>query len=338
MTIKDIAKLSGVSVSTVSRVLNNRPDVSEDSRSRVRAVIETHKYVPNNSARDLVKIRSDAIGLVVRGVQNPFYTDIIHAIERKLDDSGYTMVMRQIASCDDEIKCGAMMEKEKRLQGIIFLGGRSDYSPEEVALLGVPYVCCSYTNSYGTLDTAQYSSVSIADEREAYRAVTELYANGHRRIAVLTADPNDNSISQLRYLGYRRALRDLNLAARPDDLICAKDFTIANAYEAMRERLRSPADFTAVFAISDDMAIGAMRAMRESGRSIPEDCSVIAIDGISVSEYIYPMLTTLCQPMTAMGETSVEILLDMIEGRGGNRHVTLPTALREGQSVRRIKA
>ena len=338
MTIKDIARLSGVSVSTVSRVLNDRPDVSEDSRQRVRAVIETHKYVPNTSARDLVKIRSDAIGLVVRGVQNPFYTDIIHAIERRLDDSGYTMVMRQIASRDDELKCGAMMEKEKRLQGIIFLGGRSDYSPEEVALLGVPYVCCSYTNSYGALDPAQYSSVSIADEQEAYRAVSELYRNGHRRIAVLTADPDDSSISQLRYLGYQRALRIFGLTERPEDLICAEDFTIARAYAAMRERLRSPADFTAVFAIADDMAIGAMRALRESGRSIPEDCSVIAIDGISVSEYIHPMLTTLCQPMAAMGETSVELLLDMIEGRGGNRHVTLPTTLREGQSVRHIQA
>ena len=87
MTIKDIAKLADVSVSTVSRVLNDRPDVSEDSRRRVRAVIEAHRYVPNNSARDLVKIRSDAVGLVVRGVQNPFYTDIIHAIEQKLDAS-----------------------------------------------------------------------------------------------------------------------------------------------------------------------------------------------------------------------------------------------------------
>ena len=104
----------------------------------------------------------------------------------------------------------------------------------------------------------------------------------------------------------------------------------------MQKRLRSPADFTAVFAIADDMAIGAMRALRESGRSIPEDCSVIAIDGINVSEYIHPMLTTLCQPKTAMGETSVEILLDMIEGRGGNRHVTLPTELRAGQSVRNL--
>ena len=229
------------------------------------------------------------------------------------------------------------MEKEKRLRGIIFLGGRSDYSPEEVSLLGVPYVCCSYTNSYGMLPPESYSSVSIADEQEAYRAVSELYKNGHRRIAVLTAAPDDSSISQLRYLGYQRALRDFGLTEHPEDLICAEDFTIANAYAAMQKRLRSPADFTAVFAIADDMAIGAMRALRESGRSIPEDCSVIAIDGISVSEYIHPMLTTLCQPMTAMGEASVEILLDIIEGRGVHRHVTLPTALREGASVRQLK-
>ena len=245
------------------------------------------------------------------------------------------MVMRQIPSGDDEIQCGAVMEKEKRLRGIIFLGGRSDYSPEEVALLSVPYICCSYTNSYGTLPPDSYSSVSIADEQEAYRAVKELYESGHRRIAVLTADPDDSSISQLRYLGYQRALRDFGLTEHPEDLICASDFTIANAYAAMQKRLRSPADFTAVFAMADDMAIGAMRALRESGRSVPSDCSVIAIDGISVSEYIHPMLTTLCQPMTAMGETSVGILLDIIEGRSGHRHVTLPTELRKGASVQR---
>ena len=112
MTIKDIAKLSGVGVSTVSRVLNDRPDVSEESRRRVLEVIAEHNYLPNNSARSLVRTKSDTVGLVVRGVQNPFYTDIIHAIEQKLDASGYTMVMRQIASGDDEVKCGAVMERE----------------------------------------------------------------------------------------------------------------------------------------------------------------------------------------------------------------------------------
>lgn len=333
MTIKNVAERSGVSVSTVSRVLNNHPDVSEAVRARVmRAVKELH-YMPNSSARNLVKRQSDAVGVVVRGVQNPFYTDILHAIERRLDEAGYTMVMHQIPSCDDEVHCGAVMEREKRLRGLIFLGGRSDYTPEDVSTITVPYVCCTYTNNYGTLPEGDYSSVSIADEAEAARAVKELYTHGHRRIALLTADPADRSISQLRYLGYMRALRELGLEAHEEDVICAKDFTISNAYAAMRERLTRPVEFTAVFAIADDMAIGAMRALRESGRAIPDDCSVIAIDGISVSEYIHPMLSTLCQPMRSMGETSVDILVDIIEGHDGNRHITLPTTLRTGQSV-----
>lgn len=333
MTIKDIARLSGVGVSTVSRVLNDRPDVSEESRRRVLQVIAEYNYLPNNSARSLVRTKSDAVGLVVRGVQNPFYTGIIRAIERDLDAADCTMVMRQIGSCEDEIKCGAMMEREKRLQGIIFLGGRSDYSPADTALLNVPFVCCSYTNTYGTLDPTKYSSVSIADEQEAYRAVMDLAQKGHRRIAALSTDPRDWSIAQLRCSGYVRALHDLGLSLEDGEIIRADDFTIESAYRAVTERLKRPADFTAIFAISDDMAIGAMRALRESGRSIPEDCSIIAIDGLTVSEYIYPMLTTLCQPTDEMGAKSVEILMSVICG-GTHRHLILPTTLRTGQSVR----
>lgn len=333
MTIKDIARLSGVGVSTVSRVLNDRPDVSEESRRRVLQVIAEYNYLPNNSARSLVRTKSDAVGLVVRGVQNPFYTGIIRAIERDLDAADCTMVMRLIGSCEDEIKCGAMMEREKRLQGIIFLGGRSDYSPADTALLNVPFVCCSYTNAYGTLDPTKYSSVSIADEQEAYRAVMDLAQKGHRRIAALSTDPRDWSIAQLRFSGYARALHDLGLSLEDGEIIRADDFTIESAYRAVTERLKRPADFTAIFAISDDMAIGAMRALRESGRSIPEDCSIIAIDGLTVSEYIYPMLTTLCQPTDEMGAKSVEILMSVIRG-GTHRHLILPTTLRTGQSVR----
>lgn len=333
MTIKDIARLSGVGVSTVSRVLNDRPDVSEESRRRVLQVIAEYNYLPNNSARSLVRTKSDAVGLVVRGVQNPFYTGIIRVIERDLDAADFTMVMRQIGSCEDEIKCGAMMEREKRLQGIIFLGGRSDYSPADTALLNVPFVCCSYTNTYGTLDPTKYSSVSIADEQEAYCAVMDLAQKGHRRIAALSTDPRDWSIAQLRCSGYARALHDLGLSLEDGEIIRADDFTIESAYRAVTERLKRPADFTAIFAISDDMAIGAMRALRESGRSIPEDCSIIAIDGLTVSEYIYPMLTTLCQPTDEMGAKSVEILMSVIRG-GAHRHQILPTTLRTGQSVR----
>lgn len=132
MTIKDIARQCGVSVSTVSRVLNDRPDVSPAVRAAVLEALRSSNYVPNNSARDLVRVNSDAVGLVVRGVSNPFFADIIKAIEREIDAAGCTMVMQQIDIGEDEVARGAAMEREKKLRGLIFLGGRSDCAPEDM--------------------------------------------------------------------------------------------------------------------------------------------------------------------------------------------------------------
>ena len=266
MTIKDIARQCGVSVSTVSRVLNDRPDVSPENRRKVLSAIQQSNYIPNNTARDLVKTKSDAIGLVVRGVSNPFYTDIIRVIEEQVTARGYTLVMQQIGTCDDEVKRGAMMEREKRLRGLILLGGRSDYSPQELAPLNIPFVCCSYSNQYGTLPSDSYASVSIADEEEAYRAVSELYRCGHRRIAALVSGAEDRSISQLRYQGYVRSLADHGLPLEQELVIEAGSFDIRQAYLAVRRRLMEGTRFTALFAISDNMAIGAMRALREAGQ------------------------------------------------------------------------
>ena len=203
-------------------------------------------------------------------------------------------------------------------------------------MLNVPFVCCSYANQYGTLPEGSYASVSIADEEEAYRAVTELYRCGHRRIAALVARTDDRAISQLRYQGYLRALADCGLPTEEELVICAGSFDIGDAYRATAERLRQGADFTAVFSIADNMALGAMRALREAGCRVPEDCSVIAIDGITVSEYVTPTLTTMVQPVEEMGRESVRILADMIEQRCTSRHLRLEAQLRQGGSVRRI--
>ena len=336
MTIKDIAKQCSVSVSTVSRVLNDRPDVSDDVRRKVRDAIKSSNYIPNNSARDLVRTKSESIGLVVRGVSNPFYTDIIQAIENTVTDAGFSLVMQQIPSCADEVQRAAVMEREKRLRGIIFLGGRFDYTPADLAMLNVPFVCCSYSNQYGTLRPGEYSAVSIADEETARQAVEHLYDHGHRRIAALISREDDQSISQLRYQGYRKALESHGIPLDETLVMCTGSFDIRDAYEAVSERLRQGADFTALFAIADSMAIGAMRALRDAGRRIPEDCSVIAIDGLELSAYIEPPLTTLCQPMAEMGRRSAQILLGMLRGHGAHCCEVLPTRLREGSSVKSL--
>lgn len=333
MTIRDIARRCGVSVSTVSRVLNNHPDVSAANRAKVLEVVRELHYVPNTSARDLVRPQSDSIGLVVRGIGNPFFSGVIRAIEHAIEAAGYSMILHQIRSGEDELRAGAELARSRRLLGLILLGGCFDYTPEQIALLEVPFVCCSYTNSFGELPENVYSSVTIDDQEEAYRAVRLLLEQGHRRIAVLLDCVEDHSISQLRYMGYRRALAEQGIPVDAALVGETGSFDMAAAYRRTAQLLESGADFTAVFAIADSMAVAAMKALHDAGRRVPEDCSVVAIDGIDMSIYAVPTLTTLVQPQEEMGERSVKILLDMIEGRGGNRHVQLRTLLRTGGSV-----
>lgn len=337
MTIKDIAKACGVSVSTVSRVLNKRPDVSEPVRKRVLAMVESKGYIPNNSARDLVRTQSDAIGVVVRGTSNLFFAEILKTISKEIECSGYTMVLHYIDSDDDEVKAGAILEREKKLRGILFLGGRYDYTPAELALVGVPYVCCSYANAFGTLDEGDYSSVSIDDYLTAYKAVEKLINMGHRQIAAIVPSCNDRSVSELRYNGFRAALRDNGIEF--DQRLLEETggcFGMPETYEGMCRLIERKASFTAVLALSDTTAMATMKALEDRGVRVPDDCSVIGIDGISVSEYITPTLTTMVQPSEEMGRRSVQILLDMLEGGKGSRHVRLEAKIREGASVKQI--
>lgn len=335
MTIRDIARECGVSVSTVSRVLNNRPDVSEAVRRQVLSVVERQGYIPNNSARDLVRSQSDAIGVVVRGTGNLFFSDMLKTVSREIDAAGCTMVLRQIDSDADEVKEGAILEREKKLRGLIFLGGRFDYTPAELALIGVPYVCCSYTNRFGSLREEDYASVSIDDHQTAYRAVEVLLQLGHRRIAALIPSTSDRSISQLRCNGYLAALRDSGTAF--DQALLAEtggSFEMEDAYRAVARLVEAGKDFTALFTISDTMAMAAVKALTDHGRRVPEDCSVIAIDGLRLSEYTVPTLTTMIQPAEEMGRQAVQILLDMLQGGSRQRHVRLEATLRQGGSVR----
>ncbi len=336
MTIKDIANLCGVSVSTVSRAMNGHPDVSEQLRQRILAVVQEVHYVPNSSARDLVRAKQDIIGLVVRGMGNPFFSEVIRAIDSAVTQAGYSMVIHHIRSGEDEILAGAELSRAKRLRGLILLGGSFDYTPNEIKVLDVPFVCCSFTNSFGELGEGDYSSVTVDDRAEAFKATELLLAKGHRRIGIVLDSVGDRSISELRYMGYRSALEKWGIDFDESLVIQTGEFSMEGSYKAVDKALSEGADFTALFAIADSMAIAAIKALTDRGRRVPEDCSVLAIDGIAMTEYTIPVLSTLVQPKQEMGETAVRLLLDMIEGRGGNRSIVLPTAFREGGSLRSI--
>ena len=326
VTIRDVAERAGVAVSTVSRVLNGLDRVSEETRRRVEQAARELSYVPNNFAASMVTGQSKILGIIVPNFTHDFFGFIAQTAEHVFRKHGYLTIVS--ASGEDPVADPAAFLQRfyHMLDGVLLVPTAArlkDLESFDKPLLLVDR----------DMPGSSFSSISFDNEPACYELTRRLTEKGHRRIAALTADPDDSSISQLRYSGYARALRELGIPPEEEDVICADDFTVESGCRAMRERLKRPADFTAVFAIADDMAIGAMRALRESGRSIPEDCSIIAIDGINVSEYIHPMLTTLCQPMTAMGTKSVELLLGVIRG-GAHDHLTLPTTLRAGESVR----
>lgn len=333
VTIRDVAQQCGVSVSTVSRVINDHPDVSERVRRRVHVAIDELSYVPNKAAQDLVHPQGDSIGVIVRGADNPFYVPIVRAIEEVCELAGYAMVMCQLSDDADEVGQAAALVKSKRLKGVILLGGHFDYDASTGAVIGVPFACCTFTNCFGSLDRGTYSSVSIDDVAEAERATQLLLDTGHRTIALLTPATDDQSISELRYKGFRSALGKAKVPLDEGLVLETGSFSMASAYGATAGLVGRRRDVTAIFAISDAMALAAMKALAEAGRRVPEDVSLVAIDGLEVSLYSVPTLTTLVQPTQTMGERAAQILIDQIEGRGQARHVRLPTDLRTGGTL-----
>lgn len=333
MTIKDVAQHCGVSITTVSRVLNNHPDVRESVRAKVRQAIHELHYVPNNSARDLGKSQTDTIGVVLRGASNPFLISVLRAVEQAAESAGYTLALQQINTCDDELAAGAELVRSKRLRGLILLGGEFDYTPERVADLAVPFVCCTFTGCFGSLQKDSYSSVSIDDYAEAYGAVKTLIDHGHRRIAVLLESTKDRSISELRYRGYCDALQDNGIPHDPELVAQCGSFEMLDVYRTTKRLIARRSDVTALFTISDLMAMAAIKALHKVGKNVPEDCSVISIDGIEMTRYTVPTLTSLVQPAAEMGTQAVRILTDVLKGRGGHCHLILKTTLREGETV-----
>lgn len=342
LTIRDVANYCGVSVSTVSRVLNQHPDVSQKVRAKVEAAIADLHYIPNDSARSLVREQSDEIGLIVRGGSNPFFAEVIHGIETRTREANYSLIPVQLNSTDDEVLTGATLARAKKLKGLIFLGGRFDYQPQDIAAIGIPFVCCSFTNRFTDLPAEQYSSVSIDDEAEAYQATKYLIGLGHERIAILLLDKADRSISELRYRGYCRALQEKGIAIQADLVREIGRFSMTRAYEEIQKVVAERVSFSALFAISDGLALAALKALHDAGVAVPQACSILSIDGIKLSEYSIPTLSTLVQPKKEMGEEAVRILLELIAGRAvgcnKNQHLTLKTVLRTGETAQAYQA
>lgn len=332
VNIIDVAKYAGVSVSTVSRVLNDHPDVSSKTRQKVLDVIEEYSYVPNLSARNLKRESMKAIGVVVKGFTNPFFTRMLHVIQNDLDRMHYTMLLHPAELNQDEIEGAISLCKEKKPRGLIFLGGNFRHRSERLALIDVPYVMVTMT-MHNDVDRTSFSSVAIDDYAEAYAVTDRICKAGHTEVAAIGFTETDESISRLRVDGFLQALRDNGIQDGEQRLEYAGEFTMYGGYTAAK-RLLGRTRFTCLFCISDIMALSAYRAICEHGLSIPEDVSVVGFDGIEFGRYATPSLATVGQPDERMARESVRILMNALQRNAAHEHLVFPATFLDGESFR----
>lgn len=334
MTIKDISRIAEVGVSTVSRVLNNHPDVKDETRIKVLKVIEELNYIPNNSARNLKRNTSNNIGVLVKGIHNPFFSKMIKSIEEKIDENGYSMILHYNENNPNDFEAAIELIKEKKLKGLVCLGGDFDNLDEkQLASLKTPLVLTS-TSIIENIDKKYFSSVIIENHKAAFKAVDYICKLGHKNIGIITTGEEDKSVGRLRFQGYKDALLK-NGIKYDSNLIEIGEYTFESGFNAMNRLMNKNLDITAVFVTADIMAIGASKAILSRGLGIPEDISVVGFDGIDYSQYFHPSLTTVEQPVEEMGKKSIEILFDLIKKKEKNQHVIFETKLLKRESCKK---
>ena len=343
INIKDIAKLCGVGVSTVSRAINNHPDINEETKNRILEVIRENHYIPNNSARNLKRSVSRTVAVLIKGIDNPFFSGMIRIFEEEIQKKKYSFLLHRVEEAEDEVDVAIELIKEKRLKGIIFLGGHFCQNREKLEQLDIPFVLSTVANT-DSMQNSFLSCVSVDDFQESYKMIDHLCQLGHRRIGILAATPQDESIGHLRLEGYRQALADHGIV--PDPAWCFYSpeninwYTMANGYELMKQVMASGQNLTAVFAISDSIAIGACKAVFDAGKSVPEDYSIAGFDGLDMAHYYNPAITTIRQPVEEMAYETIRILFDQIRSKTPeqrkNQQKIFQGRMVEGQSTRRI--
>lgn len=336
-TIKDIAKICGVGVSTVSRAINNHPDINPVTKAKILDAIKEYGYIPNDSARNLKRSDARAIAVLVKGIANPFFTNMIAIIEQECKRKGYAMELSHIESDEDEVEVAQKVVKEKRLRGIIFLGGYFSRSEEKLGKLNVPFVFSTAGGIPENISKDSYSNIGVDDRVESERMVDYLIGLGHQRIAILAAEPYGECIGRLRLEGYFDALQKNGIAV-DERLILDTDeemdhFSMENGYATTKRFIESGEKFSAVYAVSDTLAIGACRALHEAGYKIPEDVSVAGYDGIDIGNYITPRLTTMRQPVEDMAKATIKLLFAIISGQKEHQHMVYQAELMEREST-----
>ncbi|MGM0838679.1 MAG: LacI family DNA-binding transcriptional regulator [Bacillota bacterium] len=320
-TIKDIAKVAGVSVTTVSRALNGYSDVSNKTRKRIMDVAKELNYSPNTVARSLVMKKSKTIGLLVsnlnrEGVKDNFTFEILCGINQASADSEYDLVLFSTTSTKQTEKTYTQLCRERRVDGVIIQGIRTD-DPylEEVVQSDIPCVLIDIPMESNTVGYVTTDNVA-----GARNAVKHLIDKGHRNIGMINGH-SQADVSIRRLQGYRQALLEHGLEIRMD-WVRTGDYIESKAEEVTLELLKEHPEITALFCASDLMALGAIKAIKQLGKRVPEDMAIIGYDDILLASYASPTLSTMRQDKFRLGWEAALLLIGMLEGQA-NQHAKI---------------
>ena len=334
VTIKDIARESGYSISTVSRVLNNRNDVSPEAKKKIEETVEKFHFVPNNNAKHLKQMNAKAIGMLVRGTSNMLFANIVAEIQSIVEKTDYTLVLHYLDEEENSVEQALQICRERKPAGLLFLGANPECFEEEFARVDIP--CVLVSNRANTMAFDNLSSVSIDDKEAAKNAVDRLFKAGHENIGILGGSIERSRTSFWRYKGCEASFKAHNVAFDPNLCFEEAGFSFESAYKGMERLIKKYPNLTAVFAMSDVMAIGAIRALVDKGYQVPKDISIIGFDGTVLAEYYNPKLATVKQQYQVLATRGVEILFGQIEWRKEPIHELIPFEVLDGESIRII--
>ncbi|MHC5228217.1 LacI family DNA-binding transcriptional regulator [Enterococcus sp. LJL99] len=308
LTIKEIAEMAGVSITTVSQILNNKGSrFSEATRQKVMRVVEKYDYKPDYFASNIITRHSKTIGMVVPDVTDFFFSKVIEGVETYLNSLGY-MILLCNSKHDDENATKYVTELIHRsVDGIIF--ATPNILPANHILRNrredsVPVILVD--RGINPRDTGR---LIVKEYEGAYKAVQFLIDQGHRQIAMLKETEGYYQLTE-RVTAYKHALKDNDIPVR-SEYISSGQLTLGGGYEAAKRVLKNE-EITAIFCGNDEMAMGAYQAIEEAGKKIPEDISVIGFDGLEISEYLVPGLTTVFQPSFEIGYYAAQFLVEAI--------------------------
>ncbi|MED4300783.1 LacI family DNA-binding transcriptional regulator [Geobacillus stearothermophilus] len=320
-SIKDVAKRANVSTATVSRVLRNTGNVTEETRQRVLEAIEALNYQPNVLGRYLRRMETETVLVVVPDITNPFFSKVLRGIEAVALKHGYQVLLGDTQNDARLEEQYLNVLPQRQVDGMIFLTARIRKELVEEMARQFPIVlACEY------LEGTDIPTVSIDNISSARKATEYLIRLGHRRIAHLSG-PMDVILSRDRLRGYYQALAQHEIEVDAA-LVQEGDFTYESGYHLTLKLLALEKPPTAIFAANDEMAIGAVKAIRHRGGRVPDDVAVVGFDDIHMASIFEPSLTTIAQPMFEIGQKAMELLLRLIEGIDvERRQLVLPDRL-----------